>query len=390
MIHPFMELWNKPSRLVVGLMSGTSADGIDAVLTRITGSGLHTKVEQLGFYFLPFDAATRRAILDICGGETGGTREVCLLGTHLGKLYAQAVRELLKATGTERVDLIGNHGQTVYHIPEEMAYLNTTIRGTLQIGDPSYLSEEFGCPVVSDFRIRDMAAGGLGAPLVPYTEFLLYRSETEDVALQNIGGIGNITLLPAGCALDEVTAFDTGPGNMVMDALVMKLTEGKMGYDDGGRLAASGHVIPELLEWMLQDPYLDRKPPKTTGREYYGAEYVQKLLSFGTYPLVDVLATATAFTAQSIALSLRRFAPKLPGRLVVGGGGSRNPTLLSFLQEALPEVTVQTQEDLGLDSDAKEAVAFAILANEALFGICNNAPSATGASHGVVMGRINL
>ena len=390
MIHPFMELWNKPSRLVVGLMSGTSADGIDAVLTRITGSGLQTKVEQLGFYFLPFDAATRRAILDICGGETGGTREVCLLGTHLGKLYAQAVRELLKATGTERVDLIGNHGQTVYHIPEEMAYLNTTIRGTLQIGDPSYLSEEFGCPVVSDFRIRDMAAGGLGAPLVPYTEFLLYRSETEDVALQNIGGIGNITLLPAGCALDEVTAFDTGPGNMVMDALVMKITEGKMGYDDGGRLAASGHVIPELLEWMLQDPYLDRKPPKTTGREYYGAEYVQKLLSFGTYPLVDVLATATAFTAQSIALSLRRFAPKLPGRLVVGGGGSRNPTLLSFLQEALPEVTVQTQENLGLDSDAKEAVAFAILANESLFGICNNAPSATGASHGVVMGRINL
>lgn len=390
MEHPFMELWKKPSRLVVGLMSGTSADGIDAVLTRITGSGLSTKVEQLGFYFLPFDRLTRQAILDICTGENGGTKEVCLLGTHLGRLCARSVRELLKATGTEKVDLIGSHGQTVYHIPEEMEYLNTTIRGTLQIGDPSYLAEEFGCPVVSDFRIRDMAAGGLGAPLVPYTEFLLYRSETEDVALQNIGGIGNVTLLPAGCTLEEVTAFDTGPGNMVMDALVMKITDGAMAYDDGGKLAASGNVIPELLEWMLTDPYLDKQPPKTTGREYYGAEYVEKLLSFGTYSLVDVLATATVFTAQSIALSLRRFAPRMPSRLVVSGGGSRNPTLLRFLQEALPEVNVQTQEDLGLDSGAKEAVAFAILANDALFGICNNAPSATGTKHAVVMGRINL
>ena len=385
MEHPFLSLWAKPARLVVGLMSGTSADGIDAVLTRITGSGLSTKAEQLGFYFQPFDAATRRAILDICGGESGGTREVCLLGTHLGKLYAKAVRELLRQTGVEKVDLIGNHGQTVYHIPEETPYLGTSHRGTLQIGDPSYLAEEFGCPVVSDFRIRDMAAGGLGAPLVPYTEFLLYRSETEDVALQNIGGIGNITLLPAGCALEDVTAFDTGPGNMVMDALVGLLTGGRQTYDDGGRLAASGKVIPPLLAWMLEDPYLAKEPPKTTGREYYGAEYVEKLLAFGDYPLVDILATATAFTAHSIALSLRRFAPRLPARLVVGGGGSRNPTLLAFLQEALPETKVQIQEDLGLDSDAKEAVAFAILANEALFGICNNAPSATGAKHVVVM-----
>ena len=390
MDHPFIELWNKPSRLVVGLMSGTSADGIDAALTRITGHGLETKVEPLGFYFLPFDQATRQAILNICGGESGGTREVCLLGTHLGRLYARAVRELLKSTGTEQIDLIGCHGQTVYHIPEATSYLGHAIRGTLQIGDPSYLAEEFACPVVSDFRIRDMAAGGLGAPLVPYTEFLLYRSEDGDVALQNIGGIGNVTLLPAGCSLEQVTAFDTGPGNMVMDALVMKLTDGTMSYDDGGRLAASGNIIPELLEWMLSDPYLAKQPPKTTGREYYGAEYVEKLLAFGDYPLTDVLTTATAFTAQSIALSLRRFGTGLPARLVVGGGGSRNPTLLRFLQEALPEVIVLTQENLGFSSDAKEAVAFAILANDALFGMCNNAPSATGAAHGVVMGRISL
>ncbi len=390
MEHLFSQLWRQPSRLVVGLMSGTSADGIDAVLTRITGAGFQTKAEQLGFYFQPFDEATRQRILAVCGGSAGGSRELCLLGTHLGILYTQAVRGLLAQCGVEKIDLIGCHGQTVYHIPEATAYLGTELRGTLQIGDPSYLAEAFGCPVVSDFRIRDMAAGGLGAPLVPYTEFLLYRSETEDVALQNIGGIGNVTLLPAGCGLEEVTAFDTGPGNMVMDALAAKLTDGRQSYDDGGRLAASGKVIPELLSRMLEDPYLAKEPPKTTGREYYGAEYVEKLLTFGDYATVDILTTATAFTAQSIALSLRRFAKRMPARLVVGGGGSRNPTLLRFLQEALPECRVQTQEDLGLDSDAKEAVAFAILANEALFGIPNNAPSATGAKHPVVMGRISL
>lgn len=390
MEHIFTKLWNQPSRLVVGLMSGTSADGVDAALTRITGYGFDTKIEQLGFFFQPFDEATRRRILAVCGGEEGGSRELCLLSTHLGKLYARAVQELMAYVGMEKPDLIGCHGQTVYHIPEQTEYLGAKLRGTLQIGDPSYLAEEFACPVVSDFRVRDMAAGGLGAPLVPYTEFLLYRSETEDVALQNIGGIGNVTLLPAGCSLDQVTAFDTGPGNMVMDALARRITGGKQFYDDGGRLAASGKVIPELLSWMLSDPYLSRKPPKTTGREYYGQAYVEKLLRFGDYPLRDVLATATAFTAQSIALSLQRFAPRMPNRLVVGGGGSRNPTLLAFLREALPQCLVQTQEDLGLDSDAKEAVAFAILANEALFGQCNNAPTATGASHGVVMGRINL
>ena len=390
MNHPFVSLWQKPSRLVVGLMSGTSADGVDAVLVRITGFGLRTRVEQLGFYFAPFDRETRERILKVCGGAFGGSRELCLLSTHLGKLYASAVRQLLKNTGTDHVDLIGTHGQTVYHIPEEVEYLGRSLRGTLQIGDPSYLNEEFHCPVVSDFRIRDMAAGGLGAPLVPYTEFLLYRSEEEDVALQNIGGIGNVTLLPAGCTLDQVTAFDTGPGNMIMDALASRLTKGTCAYDDGGRLAAQGKVIPELLEYMMADPYLTREPPKTTGREYFGAAYVENLLRQGDYPLGDVLTTATRFTAESIAVSLRRFAKRMPARLVVGGGGSRNPVLLGFLQQAMPETRVQIQEDLGLDSDAKEAVAFAILANEALFGVCNNAPSATGADHSVVMGRISL
>lgn len=392
-MHPLISLLEKPSRLVVGLMSGTSADGVDAVLTRITGCGTDTRVEQLEFYFQPFDDATRQRILAVAGGNFGGTKEVCLLANRLGQIYTQAVRNLMEKAGVDRIDLIGTHGQTVWHIPVAEEYLGEMVNGTLQIGEPSLLCEEFGCPVVSDFRVRDMAAGGLGAPLVPYTEFLLYRSETEDVALQNIGGIGNITLLTAGCRLEDVVAFDTGPGNMIMDALVTRMTNGRQTYDDGGKLAAKGRVDPTLLNWLLEDPYLDRQPPKTTGREYYGEEYVSKLvvtaMGMNLSP-VDTLATATCFTAMSIALSLRRFAKRLPARLVVGGGGSRNPTLLKFLQEALPECIVQTQEDLGLDSDSKEAVAFAILANEAVCAIPNNAPGATGAKHPVVMGKISF
>ena len=304
MTHPFLSLWEQPSRLVVGLMSGTSADGVDAALTRITGYGLDTKVEQLGFFFQPFDNATRQRILALCGGDVGGSRELCLLSTHLGKLYAQAVRALLETTGTAQIDLIGCHGQTVYHIPEETPYLGGRIRGTLQIGDPSYLAEEFFCPVVSDFRIRDMAAGGLGAPLVPYTEFLLYRSETEDVALQNIGGIGNITLLPAGCALEDVTAFDTGPGNMIIDAVVSALTNGEKTYDAGGEMALAGRVCDALLDELKKDPYYSQPLPKSTGRELFGVQYTAGILDWWRahpIPQEDLVATVTDLTAFSIA-----------------------------------------------------------------------------------------
>ena len=392
MEHPLKTLWEKPSRLVIGFMSGTSADGVDAALVRITGFGTQTRAEQLGFCFVPFSDEVRAEILRLAGGGAASAADFCRMNFLLGELFCEAGEALCAQTGTKLsdIDLIGSHGQTFWHIPEKEEYLSRTFTSTFQLGEEAVLAERFGCPVVGNFRVRDVAAGGLGAPLVPYTEFLLYRSETEHTALQNIGGIGNVTLLSAGCKLENVTAFDTGPGNMVMDALASRITDGKLGYDDGGRLAASGKVIPELLAHMLEDPYLAKKPPKTTGREYYGRAYVDALLGFGDYPLADVLATATRFTAESIAVGLRRFAPRMPARLVVGGGGSRNPTLLRFLAEALPECRVQTQEDLGYDSDSKEAVAFALLANETIFASCNNAPGATGARHPVVMGKISL
>lgn len=383
----------RPARLGIGLMSGTSADGVDAALVRLEGCGTSTRVRQLAFAFLPFEAEVRARILQVASGDFGGAAELCRLNFRLGALLADACEEVCRQAGIspDRIDFVGSHGQTVWHIPEPEEYLGDTQRSTLQIGEASVIAERMGCPVVSDFRVRDMAAGGLGAPLVPYTEYLLYRSETETVALQNIGGIGNITMLPAGCRLEDVYAFDTGPGNMVMDALAFRITGGTQTYDDGGRLAAAGRVDPALLAWMLRDDYLQRRPPKTTGRERYGAAYVDRLCAEAAgrgVSLADTLATATRFTAECVRRAVEDWCPDRPTHLIVGGGGSRNPVLMEHLRQALPGCRVVTNEDLGLDSDSKEAVAFAILANEALFGVCNNAPGATGARHPVVMGKI--
>lgn len=384
----------KKERLVIGLMSGTSADGIDAALTKISGCGTDTKAELLSFLFTPFPPAVREKILAVAGGEPVTAAGFCCLKTLLGQLYAEACLALCRRAGVapEQIDLVGNHGQTLWHIPQETEYLGRTLTGTLQVGEDAVIAQALGCPVVGDFRVRDMAAGGQGAPLVPYTEFLLYRREDRTVALQNIGGIGNVTILPAGCALEDVTAFDTGPGNMVLDALVRRLTDGRQNYDEGGRLAAEGRVSQPLLAWMLADPYLDRRPPKTTGREDYGGDYVARLLERAEelgVGLQDALATATRFTAEAIDLGIKRFSPVMPEELVVGGGGSWNLTLLGHLRDCLPDCRVVTQEDLGMNSDAKEAVAFAILANEALFGRSNNAPAATGARCPVVMGKLS-
>lgn len=382
-------------RLAIGLMSGTSADGIDAVLVEITGCGAATKVAQRAFLTLPFSDETRRRILRVAAGDFGGSEEICRMNFYLGELHADACEALCRQAGVAPGDIafVGSHGQTVFHAPDAQEYLGRPVRGTLQITEGSVIAERLGCPVVSDFRVRDMAAGGLGAPLVPYTEYLLYRDAARTVGLQNIGGIGNITILPKGCALGDVFAFDTGPGNMVMDALAARLTDGKARYDDGGRLAAGGAVHAGLLAWMLRDPYLQTPPPKTTGREVYGAAYVDALCAEASAlgcTLTDALATATRFTAECIRVGVERFCPQRPDRLIVGGGGSMNPTLMAHIADCLPGCEVLTNEQLGLDSAAKEAVAFAVLANETLYGRANNAPGATGAAHPVVMGKISL
>ena len=353
---------------VGGSFTGGSAAKNAGVLSRKNeAASLEAEAQKL---------AGQKALLDGRAQELG--REIASLEAHIEGIRA------------EQIDLIGSHGQTFWHIPLPETYLGHSFRSTFQLGEGSVLAQRFGCPVVSDFRVRDVAADGLGAPLVLYSEFLIYRSETECVALQNIGGIGNITCLLPACRLEDVFAFDTGPGNMVIDAVISRLTNGRMTYDDGGAMAAQGKLHPELLRWMMDDPYLSKKPPKTTGRELYGPVYIDRLMEkAGTLNVApaDLLHTVTRFTAETIAYGLRRFSPQMPQRLIVGGGGSLNRCLMEQLRQVLPECRVMTNEDLGLNSSAKEAVAFAVLANETIFASCNNARSATGARHPVVMGK---
>ena len=387
-------LWEKQTIRVIGLMSGTSADGMDAALVDITGYGLSTKIKTLGFVSLPYSEEIRNEILRLASGREGDSRDFCLFSFLLGQLSLEACLAVCKEAGVspETVDLVGSHGQTLWHIPIAESYCGRQVRGTLQLGEPSLICENFGCPVVSDFRVRDLAAGGQGAPLVPYAEYLLYRREDQTVGLQNIGGIGNLTVLPKGGRPGDTFAFDTGPGNMVMDQIVERVTNGHMRYDAGGALAAQGECSESLLSWMLQDPYLKKAPPKSTGREYYGKDYVDALTEKAKEAGIsetDLLATACRFTAECIRVAIENHCAIQPDYLVIGGGGSRNPTLMRDIRRTL-HIPVLVNEDLGFNSDAKEAVAFAVLANECVHGSCNNMPSVTGASHPVVMGKISL
>ena len=387
-------LWEKESLLTIGLMSGTSADGMDAALVEITGHGLATRVRPRGFVSIPYSEEVRGEILRLASGREGGSRDLCLFSFLLGQLSLEACLAVCEQAGVrpDQIDLVGSHGQTLYHVPAAEEYAGQAVRGTLQLGEASVLCEGLGCPVVSDFRVRDMAAGGQGAPLVPYAEYLLYRRDDRTVGLQNIGGIGNLTVLPKGGAPEDTFAFDTGPGNMVMDQIVSRMTGGERRYDEGGRLAAQGVCHTRLLAWMMEDPYLRLPPPKTTGREVYGEAYVTALMErgreFGVSDL-DLLATATRFTAECVRVAVERFCAARPDCLVVGGGGSRNPTLMGMLMDTLP-MPVMRNEELGFDSEAKEAIAFAILANECVHEGYNNVPSVTGAAHPVVMGKISL
>jgi anhydro-N-acetylmuramic acid kinase len=313
----------------------------------------------------------------------------------LGQLYAGACLDICDQAGLDPadVDLVGSHGLTAYHIPQAVLYEGNMVRGTRQLGDPSPIAEAMGCAVVSDFRVRDMAAGGLGAPLVPYAEYLLYRDPDRTVALQNIGSIGNITLLPAGGSLADTIAFDTGPGNLLIDAMVEIFTDGDMLMDEDGMMAASGKVNPDLAAYLMEDSFLSLPPPKVTGRERYNRAYVDDVLRRGIQSSLspeDMVATVTMHTAKTVALAVERFCPVWPQRLIVGGGGSRNPVLMENLAQLLPRCEVMDNEELGFDGDAKEATAFAILANEAIHGHPSNVPSATGATSAVVMGRISL
>lgn len=373
--------------LAVGLMSGTSLDGIDAVLCDICGSGNTTRIKQLEFTTLPLPSEIKGKIKRCCNNQAT-VAQVCSLNFELGELFAKAVQSVCKQYGvkTTQLGFIASHGQTIYHIPRKTSDYAAS---TLQIGESAVIAQRCGCPCIANFRVKDMAAGGEGAPLVPFSEYILYSKKDEAVALQNIGGIGNVTVLPANGSIDDVFAFDTGPGNMVIDEAMQCLFN--LAYDDNGTIASKGKLIEPLMEQLKKDSYLSLVPPKTTGREVYGSNYTHQLLNqYNTCNPEDIIATLTWFTAYSIAENYRRFILDKHDvkKVILGGGGAHNASLRYFLANELPGIAVLTQEDLGYSSDAKEAIAFVILGNETLHHQFSNVPKATGAKQKVILGNV--
>ncbi|BFT75560.1 anhydro-N-acetylmuramic acid kinase [Paenibacillus sp. P36] len=396
-------LLNQTSLTVAGIMSGTSLDGIDVAIVRIDGSGIDAKVKLLHFESFSYEEEVREKLKQLCSIDHSNVALLCGMNFAIAERFADAVVQTAKAAGMnmDEIDLISTHGQTVWHIPvadETDSYLP---KSTLQIGDLSVIAKRTGRVVVGDFRTADMAVGGQGAPLAPYGDFIMFRDAAKGRILQNIGGIGNCTAIPAqGTAAtmsdaSQLIAFDTGPGNMIMDQVVYELSEGRLTYDADGAWAARGQVHPELLEEMLAHPYFAQLPPKTTGRELFGKAYTAAWLKSALARGLaheDIVATATAFTAHSIARAYKDFV--LPhcaiAEVIVSGGGARNLTLLNMMQELLPEQAILTSDELGISGDAKEAILFALLGNDCIHGVPNNLPSATGAERLTVMGKLAL
>ncbi|MFC5452031.1 anhydro-N-acetylmuramic acid kinase [Paenibacillus aestuarii] len=394
------ELLERQSLIVAGLMSGTSLDGIDVAIVRIDGCGFEASVKLLHFESFGYDAQLRERLKQLCSLDQSNVALLCGMNFAIAERFADAVFKTVAAAGMnmEDVDLISTHGQTVWHIPvadEADAFLP---KSTLQIGDLSVLAKRTGRPVVGDFRTADMAVGGQGAPLAPYGDLILFRDAVKGRILQNIGGIGNCTAIPGGLSAADagrLIAFDTGPGNMVIDQVVYELSGGKLTYDANGAWAATGQVHEELLRAMLAHPYFEQLPPKTTGRELFGKAYAAAWLAEAArhgLPPEDIVATATAFTAHSIAGSYRHYVFPHCGiaEVIVSGGGAHNQELMRMLRELLPEQTVSTSDDFGFSSDAKEAILFALLGNDWIHGVPNNLPSATGAERPTLMGKLAM
>ena len=382
--------------LVLGVMSGTSADGIDVALARISDAPPHLNAKLLEHTSLSFPPTLRKEILRVAEQQPISAGELSQLNFRLGQIYADAILAACKRfkIAPKRIDLVGNHGQTIFHQGKRAPYFGKPTASTLQIGEGSIIAAMTGIATVSDFRPADIALGGQGAPLVPYVDYLLYRHPKLGRVSLNLGGIANITIIPADAKPSQVYAFDTGPGNMLIDALVQHFTHGHESFDKDARLAQSGSAIPALLNELMKDPYLKLAPPKSTGREYYGRDYVKKILTLGRRhraKSADLIRAATIFTALSVVDALHRFV--LPKhkiyQLIVSGGGAHNPLILAQLSAALPGMGVLPSSNFGVPEDAKEAFAFALLAYETFHQRPANLPSATGARGPAIIGKIS-
>jgi anhydro-N-acetylmuramic acid kinase len=385
----------KPSRaagkLALGLMSGTSADGIDVALVRI--SGLSATLEN--FAAFPFPARIRQMILRLGEGQPVTAGEISQLNFRLGEEFADAALAACRKFRVRpaQIAVIGSHGQTVFHQGVPAQFCGRRVASTLQIGEPSVIAARTGITTVGDFRPADMAAGGQGAPLVPFVDYLLYRNARVARAALNIGGIANITVIPRSAKIKDVFAFDTGPGNMVIDALVRHFTRGRKSFDRNGEIAARGKMLPRLLDQLLRDKYFLKPPPKTAGREQYGENYMRAVLAHREARRArpeDVIRTATILTALSIVDAFHRYVrPRTNvGEIIISGGGTHNPVLIAQLEAGLPGMLLRTSGELGVPEDAKEGFAFALLAWETLHQRPANVPGATGATKAAVLGKV--
>jgi anhydro-N-acetylmuramic acid kinase len=382
--------------LVLGLMSGTSADGIDVALARISGAPPRLHAKLLGHTSSKFPAPLRKEILRVAEQHPIAAGELSQLNFRLGEVFAVAALTACRKfrVSPKRIALIGSHGQTIFHQGKPVPYFGRSTASTLQIGEPSVIAARTGITTVGDFRPADIALGGQGAPLVPYADYLLYRHAKLGRVSLNLGGIANITVIPAAAKPEQILAFDTGPANMLIDALVAHFTHGRQRFDKDARIAQTGRSIPALLDELMRDPYLKLAPPKSTGREYYGHAYLKKVLALGKKHRAkpaDLIRAATIFTALSVVDALNRFVlPKTKIRqLIVSGGGAKNPLLLVQLSAALNGLEILSSSSFGIPEDAKEAFAFALLAYETFHRRASNLPSATGALAPAILGKIS-
>ncbi|MGB9464043.1 MAG: anhydro-N-acetylmuramic acid kinase [Candidatus Acidiferrum sp.] len=384
------------STLVFGLMSGTSADGVDVALAHISGAPPRLHAKFLGHALSKFPPALRTEILRVAEQHpiTAGT--LSQLNFRLGEVFAEAALAACRRfrVSPKRIALIGSHGQTIFHQGKPVPYLGRPTASSLQIGEPSIIAARTGITTVGDFRPADIAQGGQGAPLVPYADYLLYRHQKLGRVSLNLGGIANITVIPAAAMPEQILAFDTGPANMLIDALVAHFTRGRKRFDKDARIAQAGRFIPALLDELMRDPYLKLAPPKSTGREYYGHAYLKKVLALGKKHRAkpaDLIRAATIFTALSVVDALNRFvlAKTKIHQLIVSGGGARNPLLVAQLSAAFGGIEIIPSSSFGIPEDAKEAFAFALLAYETFHHRPSNLPSATGARGPAILGKIS-
>lgn len=394
-MQKLIDLSKKNNKYVIGLMSGTSLDGVDAALVEIIGNWVETKINLIGFLDYPFPYGLKEIILKNSVKETSNVEDISRLNFLIPQIYNEAIDSLCKQIDFDKsmIDLIGSHGQTIHHLPEKVNFFDHQISSTLQIGDPSVLAKLSGIITVGDFRTGDVALGGQGAPLVPYFDYIIFHSAEKNRALLNIGGISNITVLHKNGKQHDVLAFDTGPGNMMIDLLMKKFYEKE--FDKDGEVASSGKINDDLfIALITQDSFIEAAPPKSTGREYYGEEFLAPLLEeFADVPSEDWLHTVSKFTAYAVHRNYEKFIKKEVeiDELIVSGGGAKNKFLYQSLADYFGKKTeVKVIDEIGVSSDAKEAICFAVLANETISGNAANIPRTTGASRATILGKICL